>query len=102
MIVECATGKTTAERVKYCNMLLRELKNIKKNYTQLTENVEFLVDKLTKAAQTITEQNEWLDCIYLALKDDTTGIMRTALKEKEAIKNYKNKIKKEKYKNGSL
>ena len=88
IIWKCLLSKNIKERIKYGKILVKELKKI----YEFTDSV---IEKLTTAGQTISEMNEWIDTLYIAMEHNKDDIIRKAIIGKKSIEHYKKRMKRE-------
>lgn len=87
-IALCDNKKIRLARAKrFSDKIKESIENAKK----VNASAEVLINALTNAANTIKQQNEWLDLIDIALDNKKSEIYHIALLEQKAIENYKKK-----------
>ena len=88
IIWRCMLSRKLADRIKYGKILTEEIKKI---YSFSND----MIDKLVTAGQTISEMNEWIDVLYVAMEQNKDDIIRKAIIGKKSIEHYKKRLKRE-------
>ena len=91
--MRCILSNDKVERVKYGKDLLHALNENKESCITITKTLDDMIEKILEAYKTIEKQNDWLECLYEAIKHDeaTLHVAKVAL---NVLTNYKkNKFK---------
>ena len=91
LIRKCILSDNYSERSKYGHILMDRINEAYINGEKTKQIFDDLIEKLTKAASFIQEQNEWFDCLYIAMGDKQNEIISKALIAHEAVEKYKTK-----------
>lgn len=94
-VFKCTYSKKISDRIKYAKQLIECVDQSQKNNEELKGTLDDWMNKLITAAKTIQDQNEWIECLYIAAGQDKDEMIKTALKERKAIEYYKKKTRKE-------
>jgi hypothetical protein len=84
------TAKTLKKRIEHRNKAVKCLKDVLQHFE---DNQVILIDKLTNAATTIREQDDWIKCLYMAMKSDKDEIIKIATILKQNNKGAYNEIR---------
>ena len=93
LIWRCITSEDKNERIKIGKILLKKLEESKECSINIIKLFDDMVNKLTKAAEAIKDQNEWLNCLYTAMGDNKKEIIYAANTARIVLENYKKKRK---------
>ena len=85
----CVLSKDKTDRLKYGKQLLQTLKNSKESSYKTVKLFDDMINKLTSAATTIQDQNDWIECLTNAIENRDNNIMYAALTAKKTLQNYK-------------
>ena len=88
-LAKSATAKTLKKRIKHRNKAVEILTDV---FKQIENNQNTLIDKLANAATSIKEQDDWINCLYIAMKSNKEEIIKTAIILKQNNKGAYNEV----------